>query len=513
MNDDAPQSEAETDQCSAQAADKPRAAGDAFPIVGVGASAGGLEALKTFLDHMPADSRMAFVLVVHLSPDHKSHMAELLSRSTDMPVTKAEDAVLVEPNHVYVIPPNATLTIRDRTLRLTKAQPRPQRLPIDNFFCSLAEDQGRFAICIVLSGTGSDGTEGLIAIKQHGGMAMTQDEESAAYGEMPHSARATGQGDYVLPVEEMPARLLEYIEHLADIDGEEVATGLAQGGCDQLRRILALLRSSTGYEFSQYKESTIIRRIERRMQVTRSASPQDYLEYLRGSSAELKLLFNDMLIGVTQFMRDTAVFERLASAIVPEICAGKDDDDKVRIWAPGCSSGEEAYSIGMLFLEELQRSACNARPMIFATDIDEKALEAGRAGVYPELISNYVSPERLKQFFRKHDYGYRVAKCLRETCTFSKHNLIKDPPFSRLDMISCRNLLIYLAPALQKQVIPIFHYALRPNGILLLGPSETVTGFEELFETEDRKQCIYRRKETAVAPRHKFPMGHYSKLL
>jgi two-component system, chemotaxis family, CheB/CheR fusion protein len=492
-------------------ADEITPAGTGFLIAGMGASAGGLEAFNKFFDHMPPDSGMAFVLVMHLSPDLESQVAEIIARHTQMPVHPAEDGMRVEQDHVYVIRPNTTLTLWDGVLHVTEpAPPRGQRMPIDEFFASLAEAQGRNAVCIVLSGTGSDGTQGLKAIKEMGGMAMTQ--VGARYHDMPRSARATGLGDYDLSVEEMPARLLEYGAHLGHVDNQDVVDRLRRNERRQLSQILMMLRAQSGHDFSQYKETTVIRRIERRMQVTQSATPEQYIDHVRTVPAELGYLFDDMLINVTQFMRDPEAFQTLAQKTLPELCAAKPQGDRVRIWVAGCATGEEAYSIAMLFLDEMSRGERNIRLQVFATDIDARALAAARAGIYPEFIIDQLMPRQLERYFRKLDHGYEVLKALREPCIFSKHDLIRDPPFSRMDLISCRNVLIYMTPTLQKRLLSVFHYALKPGGVLLLGPSETISGFEDLFEPIDRKQRIFRRREAAT-PRLHLPMGRSPRVL
>jgi len=424
-------------------ADAVTPAGTGFPIVGLGASAGGLEAFNSFFDNMPPDSGMAFVLVMHLAPDRESRVVELLARHTEMAMHPARDGMRIEPNTVYVIQPDNVLTIREGVLHVTApAPPRERRHLIDEFFCSLAAAQGRNAVCIVLSGTGTDGTRGLCAIKELGGITMTQTE--ARYGGMPHSAHATGLGDYHLPVEQMPGCLREYAAHIGRVDNEKVIERLRGNGHEQLGRILAMLRSHTGHDFSHYKETTILRRIERRIQVTQKSSPDEYLEHLRETPDEIGRLFSDMLIGVTQFMRDVEVFETLATKVVPELCARTRPGENVRIWVPGCASGEEAYSLAILFLRETGRGNHDLSPQLFATDIDSKALDAARAGVYPESIAAHLTGEQLEQYFRKHAHGNRVVKRLREVCIFSKHDLIRDPPFSRLDLISCRNVLTYM---------------------------------------------------------------------
>jgi len=467
----------------------------------MGASAGGLEAFESFFSHMPADAGVAFVLIQHLDPAHGTLMPELLSRHTKMPIALARDGIAVERNHIYVIPPNATLTIGGARLQVQSPAPRPWPLtPIDGFLHSLAQDQGELAVCILLSGSGTDGTLGLRAVKEQGGMAMAQTTASAKHDGIPRSAIATGLVDYVLPVEDMPARLVEYVAALAERQEQDASATEVQ---DHLAKICALLRRKTGHDFTQYKPGTLVRRIERRMQLLRVPSVTGYVERLRKDPREVEQLFKDVLIGVTHFFRDPKAFEILGKEIVPRILA--DAEDTVRIWAPGCATGEEAYSVAILIREALG-SRQDLKVQIFAGDIDEEALETARQAVYPEGIANQVTPERLERFFDRHDHSYLLAKEIREMCIFSTHNLIKDPPFSRVDLIVCRNLLIYLEPKLQRQVAELFHYALRPGGYLFLGPSEHVTGVPELFHAISKTHRIFKRNETVSRPPLAFPI-------
>lgn len=468
-----------------------------FPIVGIGASAGGLEALETFFDGMPADPGAAFVVVQHLAPEHPSILPELLAKHTKMPVRVAEDGAAIEVDSVHVIPPNATLGIKGGVLSV-RTPIEPRRNPIDGFFRSLAEDQGENAVCIVLSGTGTDGSLGLEAVKEHGGMAMAQSPETARYDSMPRGAIALGLVDHVLPPEEMPAKLLEYTKYLLGVDARGARRdSRAEDQTAALQKICAHLQRRLGHDFSQYKPATLLRRIRRRMAVTQATDLAQYLERLREQPEEVDLLFRDLLIGVTRFFRDPEAFAVLAASVVPEICRSAGDGGQARVWVAGCASGEEAYSIAILFREHLAELDVAPQVKIFATDIDEHALETARQGRYPEGIAEHVSKERLERFFTRQGDFYQVDKHLREMCIFSTHNIISDPPFSRLDLVSCRNLLIYLENTVQRKLVPLFHYALRAGGHLFLGPSEGLGAFPELFRTLDKKNRLFRRNDAA----------------
>ena len=475
-----------------------------FPIVGIGASAGGLEALEVFFDNMPPEPDMAFVVVQHLAPERPTIMPELLARRTKLPVQLAEDGTRIAANNVYVIPPNASLAVRSGVLHVKTPQD-PRRTPIDAFFRSLADDQGPNAICIVLSGTGADGTLGVKAIKEHGGMAMAQDMESARYDSMPRSAIALGLVDFVLPADRMPSKLVEYVLYPRRTK-ERASDPEARGedGADTLRKICSLLHRRTGHDFSQYKPATLLRRIHRRMQVQQVPGPTRYLETLRKDPREVDHLFRDLLIGVTHFFRDPDAFAKLASLVVPELFRDKGAEDSVRVWVSGCATGEEAYSIAILLREHLARIDSAPPVKIFATDIDEQALETARLGRYSEGVAEHVSPERIERFFVRQGTTYQVDKQLREMCIFSVHNVISDPPFSRLDLIACRNLLIYLDSDLQRRLVPLFHYALRPGGHLFLGPSESLA-VPELFRVLDKKNRIFQRNDAVLSPPLTFP--------
>ncbi len=472
---------------------------DVFPIVGIGASAGGLAAFEAFFSAMPAetDPGMAFVLVQHLAPDHKSILTDLVKRYTRMQVYEVEDGMKVLPNCAYIIPPNRDMAFLNGSLQLLEpASPRGQRLAIDFFFRSLAQDQRERAIGVVLSGTGSDGTLGVRAIKGEGGMVIAQNPESTEYDGMPRSAIATGLVDFILPPAEMPARLIAYAAHAF---GKPFlpATVPAPRAETALKKIFVLVRAQTGHDFSLYKSSTINRRIERRMAVHQIGAMGEYVRYLQQNPDEVVALFRDLLIGVTNFFRDPEAFRALEEQVIPKLFADKPAGALIRVWVPGCSTGEEAYSIAILLQERLETLKQGFRAQVFATDIDGQAIVTARAGVYPASVATDISPDRLTRFFTAESEGsnYRINKGIRDMLVFSEQNVIKDPPFSKLDLISCRNLLIYMSSDLQKKLVPLFHYALNPDGFLFLGTSETVAEFVELFATLDRKAKLYQRKE------------------
>ncbi len=474
-----------------------------FPIVGIGASAGGLAAFEAFFSGMPADTDpgMAFVLVQHLAPDHESILAALVQRYTRMKVFEVQDGMVVQVNCAYIIPPNRDMAFLNGTLQLLQpVAPRGHRLPIDYLFRSLAQDQHERAIGIVLSGTGSDGTLGVRAIKGGGGMVMAQHPASCEFDGMPHSALATGLVDYELAPAEMPAQLMAYAHQafgkpsLADADSPRATAPHAENA---LKKIFILVRTQTGHDFSQYKPSTIFRRIERRMAVHQIEQIDGYVKYLQQTPAEVEALFRDFLIGVTNFFRDTDAFEMLAEHAIPKLFENKPASSVIRVWVPGCSTGEEAYSIAMLLQEQLAVLKSSFKLQVFASDVDSRAIATARAALYPASIAVDVTPERLARFFTLEPDGssYRVHKSIRDMLVFSEHDVIKDPPFSKLDLVSCRNLLIYMGAALQKKLVSLFHYALAPGGMLFLGTSETVGEFADLFVVVDRKSKLYRRKE------------------
>lgn len=479
---------------------KTEAPNASVPIVGIGASAGGLEALEAFFDAMPADSGMAFVIVTHQAPDRVSLLPELLRNHTTMPVREVTAGVLVEQNNIYLPPPGMHLALLNGVL-----QPMPAdvthgvlQFPVDYFFRSLADDQKDKAIGIVLSGTGADGALGVQAVKGAGGLVVVQEAQSAKFAGMPTSAIATGAVDYVLSVAQMPRRLLSFAQgpYLQAPVSPPPRIGV---GPDLLRQIYVLLRNRTRQDFSAYKTSTLQRRIERRMNVHQIQTGDQYLRYLREHPYELDLLFQELLIGVTSFFRDPEAFAVLANTALPELLAAHQDDQPIRAWVPGCSTGEEAYSLAILLREKLEHAQKLCPVQIFATDLNPRAIEKARSGYYPGGIAVDVSPERLERFFVREDGNYRIKKEIRELVVFAEQNILTDPPFTKLTLLWCRNLLIYLNPDTQRQLVTLFHYTLNPGGILFLGSSETISGFTDLFATLDHRWKVFKRKESATA--------------
>ena len=484
----------------------PSVAGRSFPIVGIGASAGGLEAFEAFFKAMPPDSGMAFVLVAHLDPGHISLLPELLQKHTQMRVRQVEDGTVVQPNAVYVIPPNRSLSLFRRTLQLMELTlPRSANLPIDSFFRSLAEDQGPNAVCIILSGTGSDGTLGLRAVKSELGLVMVQDQDSAGYDGMPRSAVATNLVDFVLPPDEMPAELIRYIGHVRSQGRTQEVTVAPAAAA--LQKIYALLRSRTKHDFSLYKENTIARRVERRMHVHQLEDVAAYVRYLQESERETGILFKELLIGVTSFFRDPEAFVQLKDALLKQL-EGRPKECSFRVWVPGCSTGEEAYSVAILLQECMDELKERFSIQVFATDIDDEAIDAARIGLYPASIAADIEAERLSRFFLHEEDGYRIGQTTRELLVFAPQSVIKDPPFTKLDLISCRNLLIYLNPELQQKLLPMFHYSLNPEGVLFLGTSETVGAATDLYTPMDTKWKLFARRSpaTAIQPTVVFPV-------
>ncbi len=471
-----------------------------FPIVGIGASAGGLAAFEAFFSAMPdkTKSGLSFVLVQHLAPDHKSMLSELVKRYTGMQVFEVQDGMKLQPNCTYIIPPNRDMVLLHGSLQLFKpTAPRGMRLPIDFFFRSLAQDQQDRAICIVLAGTGSDGTLGVRAVKGESGMVMAQAPDSTEFDGMPRSAIATGMVDYVLRPEEMPAQLIAYVSHAYSRRPPTHGAPVSASFVNMLNKICSVLRSQTGHDFSDYKTNTLVRRVQRRMALHQIDEAYDYIHFLQTSPAEIEALFHELLIGVTCFFRDADAFAALQTKGIPRILANKAGNDSVRVWVCGCSTGEEAYSIAILIQEHMETLGLTLKVQVFATDIDKRSIERARGGVFPVSIALDVTPERLARYF-VHDPEagvYRIHKVIRDQMIFSQQDVIKDPPFSKLDMISCRNLLIYLNGDLQKKLMALFHYALLTEGVLFLGTSETVGGVETLFKTLDRKEKLYLRQE------------------
>ncbi|CAA7617948.1 conserved hypothetical protein [Candidatus Terasakiella magnetica] len=479
----------------------PKSSATGLSIVGLGASAGGLEAFEAFFRNLPADTGMGFVLVSHLDPGHTSILTEILQRSTTMPVVEAADQMMVEANRVHVIPPNRDMTLCQGRLQLRlPEQPRGQRMPIDVFLRSLAEDRGESAIGIVLSGTGSDGTQGLRAILGGGGISLVQDPASAQYAGMPDSAIQAGFATHILTPEQMPGAL--QANHLRHQE-----TSLSPMSVSGMNQVMMLLRSGTGHDFSGYKKSTIGRRIERRMVQHDIMDIELYAHYLKAHPAEIQTLFKELLINVTSFFRDPEAFAILKKDILSPILADKPEDYVVRLWIAGCATGEEAYSIAMVLREVMEETGRELKVQIYATDLDDDAIATARIGLYSQNIAQDVSPERQRRFFIKEDSGYRVKKEIREMVVFAIQNIIKDPPFTRMDLVSCRNLMIYLEAELQSRLIPAFHYALKPDGVLFLSPSESIGSHTELFSPVSRKWKLYRTAPSITSTRAMMASG------
>jgi two-component system, chemotaxis family, CheB/CheR fusion protein len=470
-----------------------------FYIVGMGGSAGSLEAFEQFFQNMPGDTGLAFVIVSHLDPTHKGIMPELLQRTTTMKVQQAKDGMKVQPDHVYVIPPNRDMSILHKTLQLLEpSMPRGLRMPIDFFFRHLAEDQMENSIAIIFSGMGSDGTLGIKAIKEKMGMVMVQDPGSTKYDGMPQSAINTGLVDFVAPANELPAKLLGYVDHYYKMDRETPPA--EKKTTSAMQKIFALIRAQTGNDFSLYKKNTVRRRIERRMNVHQINNINQYVRYLQENSHEIDLLFKELLIGVTNLFREPEAFAVLKEKVILQMLKSKNRGDTIRIWVVGCSTGEEAYSIAIVLKECLDDLKLKGNKIqIYATDIDKDAIDLARQGVYPANIAADVSQERLQRFFTKEDDRYRIKKDIRDMIIFAPQNILTDPPFTKLDLLSCRNLLIYLNAEAQKKLLPLFHYALNPGGFLFLGSSESIGGSTDLFAPLDNKWKIFTRRETPMA--------------
>jgi len=473
----------------------------AFPIVGIGASAGGLEALEQFLKSVPAGSGMAFIIIQHLDPTRKGVMSELLQRATSMKVVQVKDRTLVRPDCVYVIPPNKDMSLLHGVLHLlAPVAPRGLRLPIDFFLRSLAQDQQEHGVGVILSGMGSDGTLGLRAIKETAGVVLVQDPATAKFDSMPRSVIEAGLADIVAPADELPGKILAYLQRTPHITRTEES--LESRTQSALEKVVVLLRAHTRNDFSFYKRNTLYRRIERRMGIHQISKMSAYVRYLQENSQELNLLFKELLIGVTNFFRDPAAWEQLRTQVIPALLKNRPPGQALRAWVPGCSTGEEAYSLAIVLREALDepKPRRNFQIQIFATDLDKDAIEKARQGVFPSNISADVSVARLKRFFTKEEHGYRVRKEIRELVIFAPQNLILEPPFTKLDILSCRNLLIYLTPDVQKKLIPLFHYSLNPGGILFQGSAETIGDFTKLFTPLVGKSRIFRRSESILRP-------------
>ena len=469
-----------------------------FPIVGIGASAGGLEALEQFFMNMPKNSGMAFVVIQHLDPNHVGVMPELLQRTTSMKVIQVTDNMKVKPNQVYVLPPNKSMAILNGYLHLFEpTESRGLRLPIDIFFRSLADDQQEKSIGIILSGMGSDGCVGLKAIKEKNGIVLVQDPQSSKFNGMPSSAIATGSVDIIATANELPARLTDFLKnsHLVKLD---IMTD--EKSKSSLQKIIILLRTQTGHDLSLYKKHTLYRRIERRMNVHQIDKITNYVRYLQDNPSELEILFKEILIGVTNFFRDEKMWDKLRDRVLPDLFKELPNGHVLRVWITGCSTGEEAYSFAIVFKEayEKVKQSKNLSLQIFATDIDTDAIDIARKGVFSANIVSDVSPERLNQFFSKSSISYSINNSIREMVVFAPHDVIKDPPFTKFDFLLCRNVLIYMESELQKKLMNLFYYSLNAGGIMLLGTAESVNQQERLFTSLDNKLKIYQRSLTPM---------------
>src|SRR5712692_9456385 len=514
-------SQPRVEKSPASAEPSPETSTPAFPVVGIGASAGGLEAFTHLLKHLPADTGMGFVLVQHLDPDHESALAQILARATSMPVREVANELRIAPNHVYIIPPNTDMATAQGVLKLQRRQAgRAPHHSIDFFFESLAQDQHECAIGVILSGTASDGTLGMEAIKAEGGITFAQDE-SARYDSMPRSAIAAGCVDFVLPPENIAKELARIARHpyvagqslspaLFPPEGEkkkgEESAEQGSRGKNGFQKILFLLRNHSGVDFSLYKSRTVHRRVARRMLLNKIDRPEAYASLLRGNPKELEALYSDLLINVTSFFRNPEAFEVLKAKVFPKLIR-QPRDKSIRIWVPGCSTGQEAYSIAMSFVEVSEQAGHERKLQLFATDLNDAVLDKARAGSYAKNFVNDLSPERLRRFFVQENGDYRVAKFLREMVVVARQNLLTDPPFSQMDLVSCRNLLIYLEQDSQQKILATLHYALKPGGFLFLGESESSGSLADLFETVDKKHKIFSKKPGLTAhlyfvPRH-----------
>ena len=466
-------------------------------IVGVGASAGGLEAFTELLNHLPADTGLAFVLIQHLDPSHESHLTELLSKASKMPVSELKGETRAEANHVYVIPPRSNLSISGGVLHTLPRPESGRNLPIDSFFCALAADRGGNALGVVLSGTASDGTLGLQAIKAAGGITFAQDRRTAKFDGMPGSALAAGVVDFEL----QPAGIARQLVAIARDSRDPIELGeVSDQPVAELAKILRLVRSATGVDFTHYKHSTLGRRIKRRMALRGFETLEDYSRELERDRDEVNALSESFFVTVTAFFREPAVFEELKKSVFPALVENRGPDDPLRIWVPGCSTGEEAYSIAICLMEFLEVRKLSLGFEIFATDISEAAIEKARAATYTGAALAHVSPQRLARFFTKTERAHQIAKAIRDVCVFARHNVTKDPPFSRLDLVSCCNVLIYLGPVLQRKLLSTMHYALKSTGFLVLGPSESIGTLSDSFLQVEKTHKIYCMRAEASTP-------------
>ena len=465
----------------------------AVPVAGLGASAGGIEALTQFFDAAPADSGWAFVVVLHLDPTRESQLSSIIQHHTQMPVVEIADGISVEANHVYVIAPDHDLTLHGSTLRLTEpGQPRGHRHPVDVLFQSLAGQRQQRAAAIILSGTGTNGTQGLKEIKAGGGLILVQDPATAKFDGMPRSAIGGGLADHVLAPGDMPPMLLRYLGH-AYAEAPDGLASVPEAGEPGLRRLLDLLRSQSGHEFSSYKPAMLMRRINRRMSLRNITELGCYLDLLRAEPGEVRALTADLLISVTGLFRDAEAWAALDEVVVTQLVANREDGAPIRVWVPACATGEEAYSVAMLLAERAEAAHKRFDLKVFASDILDDNLNAARAGVYPGSSVEMLPPERIRRFFEKLDGSYQVRKGLRDLVVFARQDLLRDPPFSRMDLITCRNMLIYIEPDAQRRAMALFHFALREGGRLFLGSAETIGRADDLFETVSKKWRIYRR--------------------
>jgi two-component system CheB/CheR fusion protein len=485
-----------TEAEDSQRSDAQRKNSSDFLIVGMGGSAGAITAFREFFRNVPPASGMAYVVILHLSPDHDSHLAEVLQHSTDLPVTQLQESVRIQPDHIYVISPNKSLTMSDGMLVLSDVTGfEERRAPVDLFFRTLAEEHDSRAVCVILSGTGADGSMGMKRVKENNGLVLVQDPSEAEFADMPRNSIATGLVDHIVPVATMPPKIIAYRDRV-----RAVALGAPEHRPtdeNALTEIFAIVRARTGHDFTNYKRPTVMRRIQRRIGVNELEDLAAYTKFLRDHRQEAEALLKDLLISVTNFFRDPAVFEVLQARVIPELFDGKGTTDQVRVWVPACATGEEAYTIAMLLHERHAKTALPPSLQLFATDLDEASVAQARHGYYTLNDVADVSPERLRRFFVKEQEGFRVRRELRETVLFAHHNLIKDPPFSHLDLVSCRNLLIYLNRAAQERVMDVVHFALKPGGYLLLGTSETPEAASHLFSIVDKDKHIYQSRSTA----------------